>query len=113
MLGVEGHHPPAGGARGGLDAHAVAQGLAQQAIGICLPQVALADKGEFMQIFHAVDVVGGDPFLLHLGAVVGYVVIDMAHLGHQTLALQRPQLVLGHGLDFRLIHRHEASVLTK
>ena len=111
VLGIEGHHPPAGGAGGGLDAHALAQRRAQQTVGIGFPQITFADKRQFMQIFHTVDVARGDPFLLHLGAVVGDVVVDVVHLGHQTLALQGAQLVLGHGFNFGLIHGHENQSL--
>ena len=37
MLGIEGHHPLAGGAGGGLDAHAVLQGPGGEAVGIGFP----------------------------------------------------------------------------
>ena len=107
VLGVEGHHAAAGGAGGGVDADTLGQGLGQQAVGIALPQVGLGDKGQLMQVLDAVDVVGGHALLVHLGAVIGDVIVDVADLLDQALALQSPQLVLGHGFDLRLIHGHE------
>lgn len=107
VLGVEGHHAAAGGTGGGVDADTLGQGLGQQAVGIALPQVGLGDKGQFMQVLDAVDVVRGHALLVHLGAVIGDVIVDVADLLDQALALQSPQLVLGHGFDLRLIHGHE------
>ena len=90
-----------------MDADTLGQGLGQQAVGIALPQVGLGDKGQLMQVLDAVDVVGGHALLVHLGAVIGDVIVDVADLLDQALALQSPQLVLGHGFDLRLIHGHE------
>ena len=112
MLGVESHHPPAGGAGGRLDTDAVLQRAGQQAIRIGLPQIVFAEEGEFVQVFQAMDVIGGDPFGLHLGPVIGDIVIDIAHLLNQQLTLVGPDLVLGHGFNFRLVHGHGTSVLT-
>ena len=44
VLGVEGHHPLAGGAGGGLDADALLQGLGYQPVGVGLPLVSLGDN---------------------------------------------------------------------
>ena len=52
VLGVEGHHPLAGGARGRLDAHAVLQRPGQQAVGVGLPQVVLGDEGQLVEVVH-------------------------------------------------------------
>ena len=98
MLGVEGHHPLAGGAGGGLDAHAVLQGLGHQAIGIGLPQVGFGDKGQLMQVFRPLDVLGGQALGLHLLAVVGHIVPHMLYLLDQTLVLPSLDLFPRRGL---------------
>ena len=103
MQGVEGHDALSRGAGGRLDAHAVLEGLAHQAVGICLPQVGLAEKGQLVQIVDGLDVVGGDALFLHLFAVVGHVVPDMFYLLEQTLVLQPRDILAGHALDLRLI----------
>ena len=103
VLGVKGHHPPSGGAGGGLDADTVLQGLGQQAVGVCLPQVVLGKKGQLVEILHAPDVLGGEALFLHLFAVVGDVVPDMAHLLYQALVLPGQDLFPAGALDLRLI----------
>jgi hypothetical protein len=103
VLGVEGHHPLARGARGGLDADALLQGLGHQPIGVGLPQVGLGDKGELVQVVAGLDVVRGKALLLHLLAVVGHIVPDVAHLLHKPLVLPGLDLLPGCALDFRLI----------
>ena len=103
VLGVEGYHAAAGGAGGGLDAYAVGEGFCQKAVGILIPQIILLEEGQFVQILHPFDIVGGDAFFLHQRAVVGYVVPYMANLTAQTLALQGAHLLIGHGFDFFLI----------
>ncbi len=102
-LRVEGHHPLSGGARGGLDAHAVLQGHAHQAVGVGLPQVGLGEEGELVEVVTGPDVGGGDSLRLHLLPVVGHVVPDMLDLRHQTLILPGLDLLPGGGLDLRLV----------
>ena len=103
VLGVEGHHPLAGGAGGGLDAHAVLQGLGHQAVGIGLPQVGFGDKGQLMQVFRPLDVLGGQALGLHLLAVVGHIVPHMLYLLDQTLVLPSLDLFPRRGLDLGLV----------
>ena len=103
VLGVEGHDSAAGGTRGGLDADALGLGNCQESGGILVAEVVLGDEGELVEVFDAVDVVGGDTLALHLGAVVGDVVIDVSHLLDQLLGLQSLHLLYGHGFDFGLV----------
>ena len=112
VLGIERHHAPACGPGGGLDTDAVLQRSGQKAIRIGVPQVALGEKGKLMEVLDAVDILRGDPLFLHLSAVIRDVVIDMANLLDQAFTLQFANLLLGHGLNFRLIHGHEKSILT-
>ena len=103
VLGVEGHHPLAGGARGGLDADAVLQGPGQQAVGVGLPQVVLGEEGELVEVLHALYVVGGDALLLHLLPVVGDGVPHVPHLLDQALVLPGQDLLPAGTLDLRLV----------
>ena len=103
VLGVEGHHPLAGGARGGLDAHALLQGLGYQPVGVGLPQVGLGDEGQLVQVVAGADVVRGEALLLHLLAVVGHIVPDVAHLLHKPLILPGLDLFPGRALDLGLV----------
>ena len=95
-----------------MDTDAILQRSGQKAIRIGVPQVALGEKGKLMEVLDAVDILRGDPLFLHLGAVIRDVVIDMANLLDQAFTLQFANLLLGHGLNFRLIHGHETSILT-
>ena len=106
VLGVVGHHALAGGAGGGVDADAFAQGLCHEAVGVALAKVILGDEGELVQVLNALDVIGGHSFGFHLLAVVGDVVPHMLDLLHQTFTLEGTKLVLGYGFDFGLIHCH-------
>lgn len=91
-----------------MDADTLGQGFGQQAVGNSTPAGRpWRQNGQLMQVLDAVDVVGGHALLVHLGAVIGDVIVDVADLLDQALALQSPQLVLGHGFDLRLIHGHE------
>ena len=110
MLGVESHHPPAGGAGGRLDTDAVLQRAGQQAIRIGLPQIVFAEEGEFVQVFQAMDVIGGDPFGLHLGPVIGDIVIDIAHLLNQQLTLVGPDLVMVSISGWYMGTEHQSSL---
>ena len=86
-----------------MDAHTVLQRPCQQAVGIGLPQVGLGDKGQLVQVGHALDIIRGQPLLLHLFAVVGHVVPHIAHLLHQALALPGAELLLAGTFNLRLI----------
>ena len=103
VLGVEGHHPLARGAGGGVDADAVLHGLAHKAVGVSVPQVSLAEEGELGEVRDALDVVGGHALLLHLLPVVGHVLIDPADLVHQTIALPSGDLFPGRAFDLGLV----------
>ena len=103
VLGVKGHHPAAGGAGGGLNPHAVPQGRGQKAVGVGVPQVVLGEEGQLVEVLHAPDVLRGDPLLLHLFAVVGDLVPDMADLFDQALVLPGQELLPGGCFNFALI----------
>ena len=114
VLVVEGHHPLAGGAGGGVDADHVLLGHAHHPEGIALPQVVLGEEGQLIQVVDGLDVVGGDPLLLHLLPVVGHVVPHMADLLDQLLVLDLDDLFPGSALDLRLIvvfHSYHSLVL--
>ena len=103
MLGVEGDDAAAGGAAGGLDAHAVAQRNGQQAVGICLAQILLREEGQLVQIVYRADVAGLHALLLHEVAVVRHILIHALHRGDEALILPGPDLLAAGALDFRLI----------
>ena len=103
VLGVEGHHPLAGGAGGGLDAYAVLQGLGQQTVGIGVPQVGFGHKGQLIEILRPLDVLRGHPLGLHLLAVVGHIVPHVLDLLDQALILPSLDLLPRGGLDLGLV----------
>ena len=103
LLSVEGHHPLASGARGGLDADAVLQGHPHQPVGVSIPQVRLGEEGQLVQVVAGLDIRRCDPLLLHLFAVVGHVVPHMLDLLYQALVLPGLDLFPGRSLDLRLI----------
>ena len=51
------------------------------------------------QIRHVWD----NALVFHLLAIVRNMLPDMLHLRYQALILQRAQLIIGHGFNFRLI----------
>ena len=103
MLGVESNHALAGGAGGGLDAYALLQRLAHQAVGVGHAQVILGDEGQLMQIVPAFDVIRGYALFFHLLAVIGHVVPDVLYLRDKALVLPGFDLFLRRAFDFRLI----------
>ena len=103
VLGVESHDTLAGGAGGGVDADTFIQGLASQAMGICLTQVVLAQEGQLVEVIYAFNIINGNTLIFHLLTVVGYIVPHMPQLLHKSFVLQLTKLLVGHGFDFRLI----------
>ena len=103
VLGVEGHNPLTGGAGGGVDADALRHGLAHQAVGICLPQVVLFQEGQLVQVVNTLNILGSHALFFHFFAVVGHIVPNVLYLLYQAFILQSTKLLIGHGLNFRLI----------
>ena len=56
-----------------------------------------------MQVLDAVDILRADALLVHLLAIILYVIIDVLYLFDQALALQRLDLLCRHRFHFRLI----------
>ena len=103
VLGVIDHHPAAGGAGGGMDAHAILQGHGQQPRGVLVPQIVLGEEGQLMQVLDALDVRRRYALGLHLGPVVRHPVPHVLYLLDQFFRLQLLDSLPGHGLDLRLI----------
>ena len=103
MLRVKSHDTLTGGAGSGLNPHAVLQGHTQQAIGIGLPQIVLAQKRQLVQIRHTLDIRRRHTLFFHFLPVVRHIVPNMLHLSHQPLILQLSQLIMGHSLNFLLV----------
>ena len=103
ILGIIRNDALARRAGGGLDAHAVGQRAGQHTIGVRLPQVCLGEERQLVQILHAVDILRLDPGFVHQVPVVGHIGIDMLHRLNQLFRLQRPDLLLRHCFDLRLI----------
>ena len=102
-LGVERHHPAAGGAAGGLDAHSLFQGHAQQAVGIGVPQIGLGQKGQLGQVLNGPDVLGLYALFVHHPGVVGYMFVNVLDLLDELFILPGDDLVSGRTLDLRLV----------
>ena len=103
MLGVEGDHALTGGAGSGMDADAVLQVRTQQAVGIGIPQIRLAEEGKFMDVIHTFNIIRRDAFLLHQMTVVGDIVPDMLNLPDDLLILDFQDLFARGGFNLRLI----------
>ena len=101
-LRIKSYNTLAGGTAGGLDANAILEGCAHQAVGIGFAKVSLAQKRQLVQIFGTLDIIGRQALLFHLLTVIGYVFPDMPDLRYETLILESFQLLTGHGLDLRL-----------
>ena len=113
MLGIEGDDAFAGGAGGGLDANAVLQVRAQQAVGIGVPQVGFAEERKLLDVIHGFDIVRSDAFFFHQVMIVGDVVPYVADLLTQLFVLDLQNFLPGRRFDFRLeIPFHQKSSFT-
>ena len=88
VLSVEGNNAAAGGAAGGVDAHAFLKRLCQQTVGVSVAQVCLGDEGQLVQIGGGLDILGLYALGIHHVTVVRYVIINMLYLLYEALILQ-------------------------
>ena len=98
MLGIEGHHAPAGGAAGGLNPHTVLLGHRQEPPGILVPQIILADEGQLVKILDSMDIFGPYALFIHLFPIRRAMFIHMLNLLDELFALHLPNLGNRHGL---------------
>ena len=68
-----------------MDAYAVLERYSQHPVGIGFAEVVLADKGQFVQVRDALDVVRCDAFFFHQLAIIRHMVPDVPDLFDQLL----------------------------
>ena len=95
-----------------MDADAVLQISAQQSIGICVPQVRLAEEGELFDVIHGFDIIRRETSLFHQMTVIGDVVPDMVDLFDELFILDFQDFFPWGRFNFRLvISLHKRSLL--
>ena len=103
MLGIERDNTLAGGAGSGVDPDAVLQIRTQQAVGIRVAQVGLAEERQLSDVIHTADIVRGDALFFHLFPVVGDIVPYMFHLADDLFILDFQDFLPRCRFDFRLV----------
>jgi len=87
MLCIEGDDALAGRSARGLDAHALGERFAEQAVWVGLAQVVFADEWQFVEVVQTFDVLGLHSVFVHFSAVVGRVLIGVLDCLYKSFAL--------------------------